>query len=276
MSFNDFDMTGFYNVLKEFKTEQKNKVIRLYGSIDKFNEMIEKIKSVESDIAKMAVKQYGSTKKYAEIVKKNLNNNLSITNAEQIDKFKKDCLYDKNPKLKELYKNLTADLSKDPYSIEIQQIAGKITTEAKKDYEIFRTNMGDYYWYTMVRLYLILPQWIEKVDKKYGNGASEFIGKSLKIYLGDYEPKLETLYKKLTTDLDKSPSSDEVQQIVSEIIIGTQELNESLNMEVGDNYWSYIAYKYTSDPVLIKSFDNKYGCGSSKFIGEAIKFHTEN
>jgi len=67
----------------------------------------------------MAIKEFGSIKKYAEAVKNNLNNSLAITNAEQIDDFKKDFLYDKHPKLKELYKNLAADLSKDPSSKEI-------------------------------------------------------------------------------------------------------------------------------------------------------------
>ena len=146
MSFKEFDMTEYFNVLEEYKKENGDKIISIYGSMDKYNECIEKMKAGEAKLAEMAIKQYGSIKKYAVAVKKNLNNALAITNAEQIDEFKKDCLYDKHPKLKEQYKKLTADLSKDTSSKEIQQIAGEITNTAKKDYEVFRTYMGDYYW----------------------------------------------------------------------------------------------------------------------------------
>ncbi len=279
MSFKEFDMTEYYNVLEEFKKENKDKVIRQWGSVDKFDEMIEKIKTadgVESKIAQMAIKQYGSIKQYAEVIKKNLSNSLAITKAEQIDEFKKDCLYDKHPKLKELYNNLVADLSKDTSSKEIQQIAGEITNTAKKDYEAFKTNLGDQYWFYMVRMYLIFPTWIEEVDKKYGSGASKFIGEALKIYLGDYEPKIETLYKKLTADLNKTPLSKEIQKIISEIVDEKQKCDEALKVEEGENYWSYQAEQYLSESILKKVMDKKYGSGASKFIGEALKFYVEN
>ncbi|MFL0245571.1 MerR family transcriptional regulator [Candidatus Clostridium stratigraminis] len=276
MSFKEFDMSEYYNVLEEFKKENKDKVIRQFGSVDKFDEMIEKIKAGEAKLAKMAIEEYGSIKKYAEAVKKNLNNSLAITKAEQIDEFKKDCLYDKHPKLKELYKRLTADLSKDPSSKEIQEIAGEITNTASKDYEAFKTNMGDYYWYTMVRLYLVFPDWIEEVDKKYGNGASKFIGNALKIYLGDYEPKIETLYKKLTADLYKDPFSKEIQEIISEIVNETQLQHETLKVEVGENYWSYQAEQYLSESAYKKVLVEKYGAGASIFIGEALRFYAKN
>ncbi|MDP4146494.1 MAG: MerR family transcriptional regulator [Bacillota bacterium] len=276
MSFKEFDMSEYYNVLEEFKNENKDKVIRQLGSLDKFDEMIEKMKAGEAKIAEMAIKQYGSIKKYAEAVKKNLNNSLAITKAEQIDDFKKDFLNDKHPKLKELYKKLTADLSKDPYSKEIQQIAGEITNTVKKDYEVFSTDMGDHYWCSMARLYLVYPDWIEEVDKKYGSGASEFIGKALETYLGDYEPKIEKLYKKLTADLSKDRLSKEIQEIISEIVNDTEKQHEALKVAVGENYWSYQAEQYLSETILAKAMDKKYGAGASKFIGQALKFYTEN
>lgn len=276
MSFKEFDMSEYYNVLEEFKKENKDKVIRHWGSVDKFDEMIEKGKAVEAKIAKMAIEEYGSIKKYAEAVKKNLNNSLAITKAEQVDDFKKDFLYDKHPKLKELYKKLVADLSKDPSSKEIQQIAGEITNTAKKDYEVFKTNLGDHYWYSMVRLYSVFPNWIEEVDKKYGSGASKFIGKALEIYLGDYEPKIETLYKRLSADLSKDPLSKEIQEIVSEIVDETQKQHEDLKVEVGENYWNYQAEQYLSESIFKKVMNKKYGDDASKFIGEALKFYAEN
>ncbi|MEY8002001.1 MerR family transcriptional regulator [Clostridium sp. Mt-5] len=275
MSFKEFDMSEYFNALEELKKEHEDKIIKAYGSVDKYNEFIEKCKSREDEIAKSAIKQYGSIEKYAKAIKKNFNSDI-LTKAEQIDKFKKDCLYDNHSKLKELYKKLVADLNKNPSSKEIQQIAGEITNTAKKDYEAFKTNMGDYYWYAMVQLYLVFPKWIEEVDKKYGSGASKFIGKALKIYLGDYEPKIETLYKKLVSDLSKAPYSEEIQEIVEEIANETQKQNETLKIDAGENYLGYMADFYLSKPEFIKATDKRYGNGTSKFIGEALKFYAEN
>lgn len=276
MSFNEFDMTEYYNVLEEFKKENTEKVIKMWGSIDKYDEIISKVKSEEEKFATMAIKQYGSIEKYAKALKENLNNSLMLTKAEEMDRFKEDCICDNNPKLKELYKELTADLSKDISSKEIQQIATHITNMAKDNYEIFRGDMGDSYWHSMVQLYLVLPDWIEKVDNIYGNDASKFIGKALKYNLDDYEPKLETLYKKLTSDLSKSPSCEEIQEIIAEIVDETQKQHDCLKIEIGENYWTYQSEQYCLDSNIIKLMDNKYRSGSSKFIGEALKFYIKS
>lgn len=276
MSFNEFDMTEYYNVLEEFKNENTEKVIKMWGSIDKYDEIISKVKSEEEKFATMAIKQYGSIEKYAKALKENLNNSLMLTKAEEMDRFKEDCICDNNPKLKELYKELTADLSKDISSKEIQQIATDITNMAKDNYEIFRGDMGDSYWHSMVQLYLVLPDWIEKVDNIYGSGSSKFIGKALKYNLDDYQPKLETLYKKLTSDLSKSPSCEEIQEIILEIVDETQKQHDCLKIEIGENYWTYQSEQYCLDSNIIKLMDNKYRSGSSKFIGEALKFYIKS
>jgi len=275
INFKEFDMSEYFNVLEEFKTEHEDKVIKMYGSIDKYNECIEKFKSNEDEIAKMAIKQYGSIEKYSKALKKNLNSDTLML-AEQYDKFKKDCLEDKHPKLKELYKKLVSDLSKDPSSKEIQQIAEEITNTAKKDYEAFKTDMGDECWYYMVKFYLVFPEWIKAVDSKYGNGASKFIGEALKNCSGTKLPKIEELYKKLISDLSKDPYSKEIQEIAHEIANETKRQHEILKIDEGENYLGYTADRYLSDSILLKVTDKKYGNGASKFIGEALKFYSEN
>ncbi|WP_143315140.1 MerR family transcriptional regulator [Clostridium sp. HBUAS56017] len=279
MSFKEFDMSEYFNALEEFKKEHKDKIIKAYGSIDKYNEFIEGLKSKEgtaNKIAKMAITQYGSIEKYVEAMKKNWQNDKMFTKAEQYDEFKRDLLEDKHPKLRELYKKLVSDLSKDPSSKEIQQVAEEITNIAKKDYEIFKADMGDDYWYYMVRLYLVLPDWIKAVDSKYGDGSSKFIGKALKSYLGYNKPKLEVLYKNLTSDLNKDPHSKEIQEIVQKIVNETEKQLKVLKRDEGENYWGYTAEQYLSDPTYIKVMDKKYGNGASKFIGEALKFYSKN
>lgn len=290
MSFKEFDMTEYFNALEELKNEHKDEIIKGYGSLEKYNEHIEKIKSnqVTTDkIAKMAIKKYGSIEKFVKAMKNNFNNSVANNMAEQIDKFKKDCLYDKHPQLTELYIKLTADLSKDPSSEQIQQIAREITTIAKRDYEVFKNELGDNYWLTMVRLYSTFPKELENVDKqhggigmswvdkKYGEGAAKFIGKALEIYLGDYEPKIEILYKNLTSDLSKDPTSVEIQAIVKELISESNKQSEILKVDEGENKWSYQSELYLSDSIYIKVMDKKYGNGAAKFIGQALKIYCE-
>ncbi|MGN2369004.1 MerR family transcriptional regulator [Clostridium cagae] len=275
MNFKEFDMSEYFNVLEEFKQQHEDKVIKMYGSIDKYNDCMEKFKSKEDEIAKMAIKKYGSIEKYVKALKKNLNSDTLIL-AEQYDKFKKDCLEDKHPKLKELYKKLVSDLSKDPSSKEIQQIAEEITNTAKKDYEAFKADMGDECWYYMVQLYLVFPEWIEAVNKKYGTGASKFIGEALKNYSGIKQPRLKKLYKKLISDLSKDPSSKEIQEIIEEISNETKKQSKIFKIDEGENHFSYMAELYLLNPTYIKIINKKYGNGASKFIGEAIKFYSEN
>lgn len=276
MDFREFDMSEYYNVLEEFKTEHEDKVIKTYGSIDKYNEFIEKCKLKEDEIAKAAIKQYGSIERYAKAVKNNLNNITTSSLEEQFDKFKKDCIEDKHPKLKELFKKLTTDLSKNTSSNEIQEIAKEIVNTAKKDYEFFKSDRGDDYWYYMANLYSIYPGWIEVVDKKYGSGASKFIGEVLKKCPGTKLPKIEELYNKLTSDLNKNHYSKEVQEIVHEIADETKKQHQDLKVDDGENYWGYTAELYLSNATYIKVIDEKYGNGASKFIGEALKFYSEN
>lgn len=275
MSFKEFDMSEYFYALEEFKNEHKEKVMEAYGSIDKYNELIEKLKSNEVEIAKMAVKKYGSIQQYVKAMKNNLLNSNLFTFAEQFEKFRKDCMDDVHPIVKELFKKLVSDLSKDPSSREIKQIAEELTDTVNKDYEIFNTDRGDEYWYFMVQQYLVYPAWIEQVDKKYGKGASKFIGEALKNYLGDYKPKLEMLYKKLTTDLSKDPYSKEIQDVIEEIAYETKIQNEAFNIDEGENHWGYTAELYLSNSTWIKAIDKKYGSGASEFIGNALKIFSE-
>ncbi len=282
MSFKEFDMTEYYNVWEEFKKENKDRVIKMWGSIDKFDEMIEQMKSnedIETKIAKNAIKQYGSIKKCAEAMKKDLNNDILITIGKRYDKFKKDFLEDKHPKLRKLYRKLTADLSKDPSSKEIQQIAKEITDTAKKDYEFFKMDhKGDNHWYHMMTK--LDPKWIEAIHKKYGSGSAKFIEEVFKISLKDKQPKLDRLYEKLAADLSKDTTSKEIQQIVEEIADTTKKNNEFYKGDTGLNYkgfFSAMADIYLSGANKdMNAVDKKYENGAAKFIGESLKFYSEN
>ncbi|MGO0882630.1 TipAS antibiotic-recognition domain-containing protein [Clostridioides difficile] len=275
VSFKDFDMSEYFKVLEEFKIEHEDKVIKTYGSVEKYNEHIDTIKSKEDEIAKMAIKKYGSIDKYAEAIKKNFNSDI-LTLAEQFDEFKKDCLEDNHPELKELFKKLVADLGKNPLSKELQEIAREITDTSKKDYELFNMEYGDDNWYSMVQNYLLNPIWIKEVDKKYGNGACKFIGEVLKHYLGNKQPKINILYEKLVADLSKPPSSKEIQDIVEDIVYEINKSNEFYKIDEGENHLDYLSELYLQNSIYIQVNDKKYGKGASKFIGEALKTFSDN
>lgn len=183
MSFKEFDMSEYFNTLEEFKKEHTDEIIKYFGSVDEFNEFLEALenqKSKEAEIAKMAIKEFGSVEKFTEAAKKNISNLSTI--MEQYDKFKKDYLEDRLRKGNELYKKLTSDLSKDPSTKEIQQIVEEIANMSNQDHKFLKIDMGDNHWGLMAELFLSNPMYIEVNDKKYGNGASKFIGEALKFY----------------------------------------------------------------------------------------------
>ncbi|MCR3758617.1 MerR family transcriptional regulator [Clostridium felsineum] len=247
MSFEKFDMTKYFNALEELKKEHLKEIISGFGSIEK----------------------------YVEGMKKNFNSEV-FSLSEEFANFKKAFLEDSHPKLKELYKKLTADLSKNPTSKEINQLAEEITKIVKEDYRLFKMYYGDDHWYSMVQLFLLFPDWINKVDEKYGNGASKFIGKALKNCLGSKQPELKTLNEKLTADLNKDPASKEIQEIVKKIVEETQKEHETFNICVGENYWEYTSELYLTNTTMIKANDMKYGKNASKYMGKALKIYCEN
>ncbi|WP_286907136.1 MerR family transcriptional regulator [Clostridium sp. UBA1652] len=273
MSFKEFDMSEYFNVLEEFKKDE-DKIIKVYGSMDKYDEMIEKIRSKEDEIADMAIKEYGSIEKYAKAVKQNLNSDLLIL-SEQYAAFKKELLDDTNLELARLFEKLSEDLRKDISSKEIQVIADAITKTVKKDYKIFEDEIGDEHWFYMIKLFLINEEWIKDVDNKYGIGASKFIGQVLEINLGGKKPKIETLYDNLVLDLTKDPSSSEIQKIIEEIAYETDKSNKIYKIDQGENHWAYMSDLYLNNDIWIKVTEDKYGEGRSRFIGEAFKVYAD-
>lgn len=274
MSFKEFDMSEYYNALEEFKKEYSDMINNNLGGMQKFDELIEKCKSNEDDIAKMAIKKYGSIEKYVEAMKKNFKSEI-FTLADQFDNFKKDLLEDKHPELNVLFRELVSNMGKEPISSEVQQIAEKIKNTIKRDYELFSMDEDNNYWYSVIQMYLVFPDWIKAVDRKYGKGASKFIGEALKANSGNAQPKLNLLYKKLTSDLSKDTSSSEIQNIVEEIVKETTKQNELLRIETGENYWEYMTDIYLSNPVFQKATDKNYGDGAACFIGKALKSYVE-
>lgn len=158
MDFKNFDMSDYFRILTEFKDNYTNEIIKNFGSI----------------------KQFGSVESFTKAVEKNMNNFL--TKGTPISQEDAKNFIEEN---EVITKQLTSDLTKDVTSSEIQEIVEKLISfnnEINKDID-----MGDNYWSFTAENYISNPIYIKVNDKKYGEGASKFIGYALKAYLDNFK-----------------------------------------------------------------------------------------
>lgn len=181
MSFKEFDLSEYIGALEQFKKEKTEEVIKYWGSVDKFNEFIQKVKDDQETLAPIAIKQFGSVEKYTEAMKYNLEHFQEL--MEQIEDIggQKDDILKKND---DLHVKLTSDLTKNPTSEEIQDIIHELM-ELSEETSI-DVDMGEGYWDMVIDIYT--GETGRKVmDEKYGEGASEFMAKALHYYIHKQE-----------------------------------------------------------------------------------------
>ena len=177
MSFKEFDMSEYFNMLEAFKQQHPNEVVKYYGSVEEFDKIIKTMKSKELEGAKMAIKEFGSIEKYTAAIKNNLNNLPLIMEGFQTIKENADVYLAQTDQLME---RLVSDLSKDPSSTDIQDIVKEMDDMVKEHSKIVKMEMSENYWGLMADLYLTKHTKVH--DKKYGKGATKFIGEALKFY----------------------------------------------------------------------------------------------
>lgn len=175
MSFREFDMKDYFTALEELKITCRDEMVKKFGGTEPFDEMVNELKAKESEIAELAVKQYGSLESYAAASKKNLERYLT-GNIEQTD------VEPSIEKTDEITRRLTADLSKDVSSAEVQIVVKELIDYCEQVNQ--GIDMGENYWAAMADSYLTNPVFINATDKKYGEGASAYIGSALQAYLG--------------------------------------------------------------------------------------------
>ncbi|WP_395546575.1 MULTISPECIES: MerR family transcriptional regulator [unclassified Lacrimispora] len=179
MSFKEFDLSEYFEALEQFKNQKEDDVIKHWGSIENFNQLIQKIKDDESNVAKLAIKQFGSIEKYTEAMKYNLEHFSDLMEqSKELAKNKDEILQKSN----DLYVKLTSDLIKDATSREIQDIVHEIVELSNENN--LGIDMGDGFWDMVIESYS--HDTIREItDKKYGAGASDYIKKALQYYFHD-------------------------------------------------------------------------------------------
>lgn len=176
MSFKEFDLSEYITALEEFKERDAENIVKYWGSMEKFNEFIQKAKADETNIAKLAIKQYGSVEKYTEAMKYNLEHFSELAEYYKKLSENKDEFFQKN---KELLQKLTKDLTKDPASDEVQEAVGQLAAFSQQI--SMGIDMGQGYWDIVIESYA--DDTVKGItDKQYGTGASDFIAKALKHY----------------------------------------------------------------------------------------------
>lgn len=78
ISFKEFDMTEYYEMLETFKREHADGVAALCGDAANFDRLVATMKSRESEASRMAARQFGSVGKFTAAIKSNLDNLPSV------------------------------------------------------------------------------------------------------------------------------------------------------------------------------------------------------
>lgn len=175
MDFKEFDTSEYFRALAAFKKTHTDKIVNRLGSMENFDAMLDELKSNENEIAQGAVKQYGDMENFTSAMQKSLEDFLE--NGPKISESEVGGLLAKG---EEITRRLTADLCKDAASSDVQTIVDELvsfTNETNRGLD-----MGENYWPSMAEAYLTDSNYIQATDKKYGNGASKFIGLALKAY----------------------------------------------------------------------------------------------
>lgn len=177
MSFKEFDLSEYFEALEQFKEQKSDQVIKYWGSIENFNQFIERIKTNESHTAQLAIKQFGSIEKYTEAMKYQLEHFSELMEKSQMFAEKKEELIERN---NDLYARLTSDMTRDTASKEIQDIVKEIMDYFEET--SMGLDMGEGYWDIVIESYS--HDAVKRYyDEKYGKGAAAYIADALKAYL---------------------------------------------------------------------------------------------
>ena len=179
MSFKEFDLSEYFAMLQAFKTEHEDQVCQYYGSVQAFDEMIEKMRGKEVSIARNAMKEFGSIEKYTQTIKQNLDHLPQMMQGfEEIKQNKDEYLARSEAQMQ----RLTADLTRDPAGPEVQAVMREIDTSTRQDHERMQMIFAENHWVFLSEWYLTRPTLQEKIDEKYGKGAAVFIGKAMQAF----------------------------------------------------------------------------------------------
>lgn len=176
MSFKEFDLSDYIEALEAFKVNRSEDIIKYWGSIKNFEIFLNKIKDDEKEVAKLAIKYFGSIEKYTQSMKYNLEHFSEIM-EEKMNGEVRDIMEQSDL----LYAKLTADMSKDVSSQEIQQVIKDIVLLMENTKGV---SAGEEYINAIIDSYS--NDYVKSIiDGKYGIGASDYIVEAFRFYFSN-------------------------------------------------------------------------------------------
>ena len=176
MEFQAFDMSGYFQMLDDFKRAHTDLIVAQLGSVEQYDAMVSGMKQSEQTIAESAVRIYGSVEAYTQAMKKNMEQHYASGPAiapEDVGAL--------TARTEELTRRVTADLSQDPASPQVRRAVGELI-----DFIVscnHGMDMGENYWSCIAESYLSKPVLIEITEQKYGPGSARFLGLAIQAYL---------------------------------------------------------------------------------------------
>lgn len=119
-----------------------------------------------------------------------------------------------------------------------------------------------------IKQYGTLENYIKAIESNFGKFLAEgppFSQEEAK----DLAAQTNAITARLLADLTQDPASPNVQAILRELVEFTDACNKDIDM--GENYWAFMADTYLTDPTYKKVMDQKYGEGAAAFMGHALK-----
>lgn len=176
MSFAEFDTKEYFDMLSDFRREHEDAVIKSFGSMGAFDEWVDKWKGKESILVDAAMEHYGSMEQFVAAMKNNMERMPDL--MERGRKLRESGGMERN---KEMTEALVSDLTRDPGAEEVQEIIKECVEMTEKLYE--GMEMGKDFWERTADSYLHENVLVKVMDKMYGKGAAEFVGRAYQYFI---------------------------------------------------------------------------------------------
>ena len=181
MSFKEFDLSDYIKELERFKLNNAEEIIEYWGSTENFNMFIQKIKSDEDYVAKIAIQEFGSIEKYTEAMKHNMNHF-----SEFMDQWYSQL--SEEMKTEKLFLKLATLKNEDVGLNIVQNTVREIIDSAYENAPIDKIGTTSSYCQMMIDNYS--NDYLKAIfDTKHGAGYCDYVVKAFRYYLENNTPE---------------------------------------------------------------------------------------
>lgn len=166
LSFVEFDLSGYFEMLERFRTQNPKKVKKLFGSLEMFDWTVEKIRRKEQTLGKKVAEQYGSVENFTRSIEDGFQQAENLMDNPWIQR------------VRACYQELASDLSRNVGDEDVQDIVKEIVQIGET--KLHATGKA---WEFVAKAFQENPGIIEGNDLLYGKGGTEYIGRAFAYYL---------------------------------------------------------------------------------------------